>query len=91
MEKFFSRMLGAKKETFYLQVTIVSLDIPVKEATERVQVYWKRGIKREVTKGEYVLSPSNSMIEINETFKKMSIFYKDEKKSKKVEGDGGVY
>ncbi len=78
MSKFLMRM-GSKKEQFLVSMTIVSLEIPVKETIKKVSIEWKRGNKKSETKTPYVISEDEQRIEINETFTKQSKFYKNTK------------
>ena len=50
MSKFFSRMVGTKKEMFFVLMKIIEIDIPTKEIVNKVQIEWKRGNKKSVTK-----------------------------------------
>ena len=79
MAKFFQRVFTTK-EFFYLQMKILSVDISVKELTTDVIIEWKRGHKKSQAKGSEPLSPLNHVTLFDQTFKKMSVFFKDEKK-----------
>lgn len=59
---------------------ILSVDIPVKEPTTDVTIEWKRGQKKSVAKASSDITPLNHVLLFEDVFKKMSYFYKDEKK-----------
>ncbi len=82
--------MGTKKERFLIQMKINEVEIQVTEKVERVAIEWRRGDKKHLTKDVYELTPENSILSINETFQKLSVFYKDEKKEKYFKKDVNI-
>jgi len=80
MAKYIDRLFGTSKEFFFVQIKILSVDIPVKEITSDVQIEWKRGQKKTMAKMLQELSPLNHVAVMEELFTKMSFFYKDDSK-----------
>lgn len=81
MAKFFQR-LGFKKENFLITMEILNLKVPVKSKAESVTVEWIRGAKHDVSKSQVNLDPENPEASFTDVFKKLSIFYRDEKTNK---------
>lgn len=83
MAKFLQR-LGTKKEKHLIELTIISIQIPVKELVKPIFIEWKRGDKRDTSKTYLEIDPARDgpagNIKVNETFKKLSQFYHSEKK-----------
>lgn len=69
MAKYFQR-IGSKEESFLIIMKILSLEIAVTEAYERISIEWKRGEKKTETKAIFELSPQKHTTLINETFTK---------------------
>ena len=78
MSKYIKRM-GTKKEKFFIEMKIISLEIPVKELIEKVKIEWVRGKTKSTTEYFYELSPENPIAKIDENFTNLSVFYKDKK------------
>jgi len=81
MSKFLMRM-GTKKEKFLVLMRILSVEIPVKETISRMSVEWRRGNKKSETKTPFELTKEKPIAFLNETFSKISIFYKSTKSEK---------
>lgn len=74
--------MGTKKEKFLVLMKILSVEIPVKETASRMSIEWKRGNKKSETKTPFELTKEKPISYINETFSKVSIFYKSTKTEK---------
>jgi hypothetical protein len=81
MSKFLSR-IGTKKEKFLVLMKILSVEIPVKEQVSKMSIEWKRGDKKSETKTPFELSPEQPIAYVNETFSKVSVFYRSTKTEK---------
>ena len=79
MAKYFQR-LGATKKNFSFSVKIIALTAEVKEEIS-FSVLWKRGPQTEET-NLFTVNPSQTTVDINKTFTRISVIYKDEKKGK---------
>ena len=74
--------MGAKKEKFLVIMKILSVEIPVKESISRMTIEWKRGKKKSETRNTFDLSPQKPLALVNETFSKLSVFYRNSKSNK---------
>jgi len=61
-------------------MSILSLTMQSEENIDKIVIDWKRGDKKSSTRSFYTITPDQRIAEINETFKKLSLFFKDEKK-----------
>jgi len=59
---------------------IISVQVPVKEKVSDVFIEWKRGDQVDKTRGMVTLTPDCPSASFEDVFKKLSVFYKDEKK-----------
>src|SRR5687768_10110215 len=81
MSKYIKRY-GAKKEKLYVLMKIISVEMPVKEAYNKIVIEWKRGNKKSETTADQNLTPYSPVAVFLETFTKHSLFYKDNKTGK---------
>ncbi len=69
------KMFEPKDSDMYMIIMkVVSIEIPVKEDSFQVRVEWTRGdLKREGRK-RFDITPTETKVQVNETFLKMSAF-----------------
>ena len=79
MSKYIKRM-KTQKERYLIVMNILSLKMDVTEDVDKIIIEWRRGNKKSVTRDFYRLSTLNQVTDVGEIFKKLSVFYKDEKK-----------